>query len=321
MSVNLILRKIKRILKGGSVYAPDYQAYESYLQNASDSASVSCFNLTIDFELAWSRARRGEGCVSIEESLERSRRNRKTFPALILLSEKYNIPITFALVGHTALASCAEHSLPPLFQPCWTQNDWYDLDPHTDLNTHPDYYGADLVTKIKNSRVKHEIASHSFSHVDLADSETTPAVAKFEIEESYRLLKKIEPDLTTYVFAKNQPAFLDLIKNTGFTIYRGNTNHAIRKNTAGLMEFPLGLWLSPKAHSSKDLVRLLAIAAQKKVLVNFWLHLYEFGSAEELRQYFEPIFLYIANLQNAGTMKALTMRDIVKFYEESSRIL
>jgi len=312
MSINLVLRKINRILRSGSVHTPDYQAYKSYLQKTSSNTSVGYFNLTIDLELAWSRARRGEGCTSRGESLERSRRARENFSALISLSEKHNIPITFAIVGHVALESCAGHRSPPPFHPCWTEKDWYSIDPYTDLATHPDYYGADLIKKIKNSKVKHEIASHSFSHVDLSDSETTPEVAKFEIEESYRLLKEIEPDLTTYVFAKNQPAFLDFIKNTGFTIYRDSKNHPIRKNSAGLIEFPLGLWLSPKAHNSKDLLRLLAIATEKKRIVNFWLHLYEFNSANELFQYFEPIFSYIDICQNAGTIKALTMRDMVK---------
>lgn len=321
MSVNLILRKISRIFKSGSVYAPDYQVYKSYLQNTSDNASVSCFNLTVDFELAWSRARRGDECLSQEESLKRSRRAREVFPALIFLSEKYNIPITFAVVGHVALGSCAGHRLPPPFRPCWIRGDWYGIDPHTDTRTHPDYYGADLIAKIKNSRINHEIASHSFSHVDLADSETTPEVAKFEIEESYSLLKRIEPDLTTYIFAKNRPAFLGLIKNIGFTICRDGNTHPIRKNTAGLIEFPLGLWLSPKAHGPKDLVRLLVIAVQRRRLINFWFHLYEFASADELLRYLEPVFSRIANLQNAGTIKALTMRDIVKFYEQTPGIL
>lgn len=312
MSFGLMLRKISRILKSGSAHSPDYRAYRSYLQKTSDNIPVSFFNLTIDFELAWSRARRNGGCTSRKESLTRSHRARENFPVLISLSEKYNIPITFAVVGHVTLQSCAEHGQSPSFHPSWVKGDWYNIDPHTSLATDPDYYGVDLMAKIKNSNVKHEIASHSFSHVDLADSETTPEVAKFEIEESYRLLKKIDPDLTTYIFAKNKPAFIDIIKKTGFINYRDSQNHVIRRNTNGLIEFPLGLWLSPEAHGPRDLLKLLEIAVGKKRLINFWLHLYEFASADELRRYLEPVFLYIANCQNAGTIKALTMRDIAQ---------
>jgi hypothetical protein len=125
------------------------------------------------------------------------------------------------------------------------------------------------------------------------------------------LLKKIDPGLATYVFAKNKPAFIDIIKKTGFTVYRDSQNHVIRR-TNGLIEFPLGLWLSPEAHGSGDLLKLLEIAVGKKRLINFWLHLYEFASADELRRYLEPVFIYIANCQNAGTIKALTMRDIAR---------
>src|SRR3989344_351230 len=106
MNPALFLRKIYRYLKTGSSQTKDYVNYQKFLTNASHQYSQSYFNLTIDFELAWSRARRGEKVTTKEESLERSRLTRAMLPTLLELSEKYQIPVTFAIVAHVALNDC-----------------------------------------------------------------------------------------------------------------------------------------------------------------------------------------------------------------------
>src|SRR5437763_449322 len=103
MEFNLLMRKIYRFLKTGSPQTIDYRNYRTVLATNEFNYDSSYFNLTIDFELAWSRARRGNSVTSTEESVERSRRARLLLPILISLSEKYSIPITFAVVAHVAL--------------------------------------------------------------------------------------------------------------------------------------------------------------------------------------------------------------------------
>lgn len=316
MEIELMMRKIFRFLKTGSSQIEDYSKYLKFLKESQFEYKKSFFNLTIDFELAWSRARRGDSVMDKEESLERSRRTRMLLPALLSLSEKYAIPITFAVVAHLALKDCSGHRSPPDFHPRWIHDDWYAIDPHSHLTFDKDYYGIDLLEGILSSSVGHEIASHSFSHVDIADSETTREVAIFEIKESFGLLKKINPNLTTFIFPNNKMAYVELLKEVGFSIYRSNDNNKIRRDNLGLFQFPLGLWLSPKAFCPKDLIKLINISAKRKQLINFWCHLFEFDSSKQFVDFFEPIFAHIELCRKNGIIEALTMRDIVKTLNE-----
>ncbi len=304
------LRQILRLIKTGSPHTKDYRAYHAYLKDSTSVLPKGFFNLTIDFELAWSRARRGGSVMSVKESLERSRRARMLIPVLLELSEKYSLPITFATVAHVALAECS-HRVPPKFRPFWAEEDWYDRDPRSSLAMDKDYYGADLLEKIVASKMAHEIASHSFSHIDIGDSETTREAAVFEIKESYDILKKIYPGLTTFIFPNNHPAYTDILKETGYGIYRIKRNHPISKDEQGLVQFPVGLWLSPQAFSSHDLTKFIDIGGKQRQIVHFWCHLYEFSSERGLREFFEPLFSHIEMSRKAGIIDALTIKDIV----------
>jgi len=305
------LRKIFRLIKTRSSLTSEYNKYYNFLSTYKYSYSESYFNLTIDFELAWSRSRRDNTSTTLEESIERARRVREFTPILLELSEKYSIPVTYATVAHTALKDCSQHSEPPSFHPKWIKGDWYAVDPHTNISNNKDYYGADLFEKITNARIKNSVASHSFSHVDLGDSETTENIAKFEVEESYRILKKNYSSLRTYVFVKNHIAYKNILKNNGFTIYRNDKNHEIKYDEHGHAQFPLGLWISPEIYSFKDLVKLVDIAISEKKLVNFWCHLYEFKSSRQFRIFFEQLFFQIDLRQKTNMIKALTIDEIV----------
>ena len=274
----MLLRKIYRYIKNGSFQTRDYLSYKKFLEENLKAYKRSYFNLTIDFELGWSRTRRGKNVTSTKKSLERSRRSKITLPVLLELSDQYKIPVTFAIVGHIAVN---------------------------------DYYGRDLVESIKNTTTRHEIASHSFSHIDFSDYEATKEIVESEIVESDKILRKYDPALSTFIFPNNHPAYLDLIKNAGFNTYRIRTNQKIKKDNYGLYQFPLGLWLSPQAVVSKDLINLISIAVSRRQLINFWCHLFEFDSPEECRSFFKPLFAYIESCQKIGEIKALTMRDII----------
>src|SRR5947209_5971125 len=120
----------------------EYRECDQYLKANPGPYQRGIFNLTIDFELAWSRARRGDGCTSLQESLRRSRRARAALPALLTLSERYGIPITFAVVAHLAVPDCAAHDHAPAHQPSWCERDWYAVDPKTSVEANQDYYAT-----------------------------------------------------------------------------------------------------------------------------------------------------------------------------------
>jgi len=310
-NLNLLARRIWRFLKTGSTVAKEVKEYSEFIKNNLNSYRTAFFNLTIDFELAWSRARRKNISTTLEESLIRAKRARKFLPHLIELTKKYNIPITVAPVAHVAISDCASHQVPPKFKPSWTNSDWFSIDPNTNLRENEDYYGPDLIKKVLESGVGHEIASHGFSHVDLSDADTTKEIAEFEITESYRILKQINQNLTTFIFPNNKPKFLELLNRAGYTIYRGQENKTIAKDDFGLWRFPLGLWLSPYAASPKEINGLISLAIQKKQLINLWCHLYEFKNERQLKNFFGPIFKFIKQKQNKKSLEVGTMQSIV----------
>lgn len=305
--MSLIFKKIYRLLKNGSPHSQPYLTYRNFLQKTTTQFTSGLFNLTVDFELGWSRARRGSGITTRAESLKRSRRLRLVLPEFLSWCDQFNIPVTFAVVAHAALASC-KHQAPPVCQPQWLTEDWYALDPHTNEQTDPDYYGQELIKEIMTRSVPHEIASHSFSHLDLTDEAATAVVSDFEISESFRLLQVIDPALTTFVFPKNHPASLAKIKAAGYQIYRAGTNLPLGRDANGLVRFPVGLWLSPQAMTNADAIALLKIGQDQKCLVNFFCHLYEFATPIELHDWLWPVGKFLAAARQQKLLQPITMR-------------
>lgn len=306
------LRRLPRVVLTGSPATRDLTRYLDYLRTTPPH-EAAFFNLTVDFELGWSVARRAGHATSLRKSLWRSRRARQNFPALLELSEEFALPLTIACVAHLALSDCS-HNPPPSFRPSWTRDDWYALDPGLDLERARHYYGFDLVALAQKSKVAHEIASHGFSHVDLGDVETTAEVARFEIDESFRILKSIEPELSTFVFPKNHSSYMELLLGAGYAIYRGDVNAPIARDGVGLWKFPLGLWFSPIAASPRQYVRAVQEGIRHKQVVNFYCHLYEFGSPRELERFARPVFRSVAESRDAGELTPATMRTIVRAF-------
>jgi len=176
--------------------------------------------------------------------------------------------------------------------------------------------GKDLIEAIKNTIAHHEIASHSFSHVDFSDEETTKEIAEYEITQSAKFLRQYDSQLRTFIFPNNHPAYLDLIKDAGFNAYRVRENQEVKKDTYGLYQFPLGIWLSPQAFVPKDLIKLINTGISRKQIVNFWCHLFEFDSASQFKSFFESIFAHIESCQKTGKIETLTVRDIIKEVHE-----
>ncbi|MGH7774971.1 MAG: hypothetical protein ACREQA_22315 [Candidatus Binatia bacterium] len=305
------IRRACRFLRTGSAKSRDYTRYFQRLREGRGRHEAGILNVTIDLELAWSRARGSSGSTKLADSLERARLTRTVFSEFLALSDSYEIPITFAIVAHLALADCSGHRKAPPFTPYWLGTDWFAIDPRSSLASNPEYYGMDLVRAILNSGQDHEIASHGFSHVDLSDDATTAEVALFEISESFDILRRLDSRLTTLVFPNNRPGFVEILKRVGFAVYRSGEGCDVKRDEFGLWRFPVGLWLSPLACTPHEVAQLVALGVEKKHVVALWCHLYEFKSAQMLRAFLEPVFEFVGRYRRAGLLEVATVRDIV----------
>lgn len=181
------------------------------------------FVLSMDTELAW-------GTIDKPESLrgyaEYYRKTRGVIDDLLVLLERYEMSATWAVVGHLFLDKCdrkngVKHPEIRRSKASWYDCDWFDKDPCTNINEDPFYYGRDIVEKILRSRIKHEIASHSFSHIIFNNPDLKRETVEDELNLCHDLAKEYGISIESFVFPRNQEGFYKELKKLGIKSYRG----------------------------------------------------------------------------------------------------
>ncbi len=244
-----------------------------------------------DFELAWAwRFANGHG-VPLVDAIERARIERNNIPRVVELCDTYTIPVTWATVGHLFLDRCCRNGgrahpdqprIPYHENAYWKfdRGDWYDDDPGTDWRRAPEWYAPDLIRMILNAKTRHEIACHTFSHIDCSHGVCTPEILASEVlacRESSRLQGL---QLRTFVHPGHTIGHLRTLAELGFTSYRtdfGNTLGYPRKDESGLwelkstMEFAYRKGWSDEYHVYRYTEIVNRAIAHRRVCV-FWFH-------------------------------------------------
>ena len=152
---------------------------------------------------------------------------RGTVRALIELFDDLDIPATWAIVGHLFLASCSRgtdgrpHPELPRPRYHWYPRDWLGVDPCTDRMRDPLFYGDDVLDEIQGARARHEIGCHSFSHGVYGDPGCSDAAAAADLRACVDLAAKRGITLRSFVFPRNSEGHHALLKEHGFTAFRG----------------------------------------------------------------------------------------------------
>jgi len=174
------------------------------------------FIISLDTELAWGfiLEPRHKFLALLQSEPARAR---GTIDLLLNLFEKYDIPATWAVVGHLFLNSdegkVMFHQEMPQFK-----EGWLDWDFYSGIRDTPLYYGRDMVEKILANSVKHEIGLHSLFHISF--SQCSREVAKAEIEQGVELAQRLGITPKSFVFPGNYIGHVDVLKSYGFQIYR-----------------------------------------------------------------------------------------------------
>lgn len=206
--------------------------------------------ISVDFELAWAWL-----YTKVENpfqlAIEKAKQARQNIPKILDLCEQYNIPITWATVGHLFPESCkAENKishpeinrLDPFENNYWkfSKGDWFQHDPCSNVKDSPEWYAPDLIQQILDSKVHHEIGCHTFSHIDCRDEVCSSDVFDSEIEVCKSEAEKLGLQLKTFVHPAHTIGNLDNLVKQGFTSFRTDYRNVLGypiKYQNGLWEF------------------------------------------------------------------------------------
>lgn len=178
--------------------------------------------ISIDTELAWGFVHWRDG----DQSPHRFAAERAVVADVLALFARYEIPATWAVVGHLFLDACRRDGgrpHPELVTPDydWLDGAWLDSDPCSTLDDDPFWYGRDIVDAVLACPVPQEIASHSFTHVIVDDPACTPDVFSSELLAARRAADNCGVALRSFVYPRNAVGQVPLLAAHGFTCYRG----------------------------------------------------------------------------------------------------
>lgn len=282
--------------------------------------------LSADFEMAWA-FRYSKTKAKIAEQM--GLRERENVPKLLEFFEKYNIPVTWATVGHLFLNECSRndqgiaHSDMP--RPIsfenrnWVYNsgDWYEHDPAENVTSKPAWYAPDLIKLILSSNVAHEIGCHTFSHSDFTYKNCTEEFARAEIMKCKELAKLIGIELKSMVFPGGTFGNYEVLKEQGLSCYRfPMANHIDMPiiDKYGLVAIPSSLGLDRDTNNWSASFHLQIIDSflektiKNKQVCHFWFH--PSMDLWYLTNVFPYILEKISKFRNNGDLEILTMASL-----------
>jgi peptidoglycan/xylan/chitin deacetylase (PgdA/CDA1 family) len=304
--------------------------------------------VSLDLELCWGRFDKVPvPMLEADASEERIQIRR-----LLALLDRYEIPATWAIVGHLMLAGCSRHAgaahtdVMPRPDYSWFPKDWYVHDPCTSAIQSPGWYAPDILEWIRATRVRHEIASHSFAHIYYGDPECSATAARADLTAAVVAASQHDVPLRSFVFPRNQVGHLDVLRAQGIRAYRGADPTRFRRTKGALYktlsfldqllglppkavraeEVMPGLWNIPGNHfymARNGLRKMIPMASrvwkgkqgirqaiQTGGVYHLWFHPFNLNAdADAMLSGLEQLFAYARRLREQGVLDIFTMDD------------
>lgn len=286
--------------------------------------------ISADFEMAWA----WRYTKTNDDHLQKGRVERENFPRIIQVLEEYNIPITFATVGHLFLKECnkGEHEwmarIPKFINDNWqyTNGDWFDHDPYSNYKEAPEWYAPDLIQLFLNSEVEHEVGCHTFTHIDFSDKNCPSQVADDEIKACEQAARPYNVDLKSMVFPGGTWGNIDVLKKHGFKIYRKRCDFELSypfrdkhgllvSSSSGSLEHNLAYGWSADYFLDR-LKKYIDKAMQTNTIAHLWFH----PSLDPyfLHTIFPDFLFYAARQRGKGNLWIGTMKAIAEHINDNS---
>jgi peptidoglycan/xylan/chitin deacetylase (PgdA/CDA1 family) len=304
--------------------------------------------VSLDLELCWGRFDKVPvPMLEADASEERIQIRR-----LLALLDRYEIPATWAIVGHLMLAGCSRHAgaahtdVMPRPDYSWFPKDWYVHDPCTSAIQSPGWYAPDILEWIRATRVRHEIASHSFAHIYYGDPECSATAARADLTAAVVAASQHDVPLRSFVFPRNQVGHLDVLRAQGIRAYRGADPTRFRRTKGALYktlsfldqllglppkavraeEVMPGLWNIPGNHfymARNGLRKMIPMASRvwkgkqgirqairTGGVYHLWFHPFNLNAdADAMLSGLEQLFAYASRLREQGVLDIFTMDD------------
>jgi peptidoglycan/xylan/chitin deacetylase (PgdA/CDA1 family) len=323
-SFNGWMNKVVFLLKGKPTVKPDNIDPAKKFPHGEKGGLI----ISADFEMAWAWRYAKTG----SDYLKKGQKERKNFPKIIDILEKYNVPITFSTVGHLFLEKCnkGDHDWMrriPHFDDHWKfiEGDWYDHDPYSNYKEAPEWYAPDLIQMIIDSKVNHKIGTHTFSHIDFSYKNCPSGVGEDEIKACKNAAEPYGVTLKSMVFPGGTWGNIEALKNHGIQIYRKNVEHDLAypwrdedgllvTNSSGALEYnPDYGW------SAQYFVKRLKKYIDKAIKTNTIAHLWFHPSLDPfILKNVIPFFLeYAAERREARDLWIGTMEEIAEYINKN----
>lgn len=231
--------------------------------------------------------------IPIPKRLELARISQQAIDELLEIAEFYNVPVTWAVCGNI------------LAKP----------------STYRDSFEQIVASCARKGR--HELASHTFSHVDL--SSCSEEVAKQEILAGSKALRGFMRP-TSFVFPYEKEEHHGVLAKHGFTAYRGATAMLgyPRKIYNMWHVYPTyffsGRASNLAAFSLQILLQCLVdLAVKYGCVLHIWSHPWGMDIRKDARRFNEkvlrPLFSYVAKKREKELVWVCTMQELANYCE------
>jgi hypothetical protein len=179
---------------------------------------------------------------------------------------------------------------------------------------------------ILDADVEHEIACHTFSHIDCRNEVCSEKVFTDEIHECIQAARKYGISLKSFVHPANMIGNLDTLRKLGFTSYRSSRSGLLdypEKNSSGLWELPCTAELHYRKPWSLDYhiaryKKIIERAVEHDRLLYLWFHP---SVEEEFRDcVIIPLLSHIAELEKEKVARVMTTTSYINFLEHTRRV-
>jgi len=295
-----------------------------FKNGARAAASISA-----DLELCWA----WRGCDS-EDWERRAVVERANVPSILRLLDEQGIPITWATVGHLFLQSCSRghegiahpRMARPVANRVWT-GDWYAHDPCSNVGSAPGWYAPDLIRMIQSSKVRHEIGTHSFSHIDFSKDTSTEELVRQEIQACIAAMDPfgVKPRSLVFCFNRMGHHYLDLLYQLGIIAVR-HRDARVRladpeRTSSGAYKIYESMNLRLAQHYNYfDKAKIFIDEAIKRgASYHVWFH----PSDDErvFRDALGPIAQYLAAKQRSNQIWVATMGELASYREARKQMV